>query len=42
MNNYNFNPDWKSKKYYFFPEDIEKYPDAWCFVIWARRGPGKP
>lgn len=32
---------WKSPDYYFFPDDIEKYPDAWCIIVWSRRGPGK-
>lgn len=32
---------WKSDKYYFFPDDIQKYPDAWCYVVYSRRGPGK-
>lgn len=32
---------WKSNKYYYFPDDLEKYPEAWCFVVWSRRGPGK-
>lgn len=41
MNTFNFNPEWKSPDYYFFPDDIRKYPDAWCIVVWSRRGPGK-
>ena len=28
-------------KYYDIRTDIEKYPDAWCYLIWSRRGPGK-
>ena len=32
---------WKSEKYYFFPDDLERYPDAWCYIVWSRRGPGK-
>lgn len=28
-------------KYYDIRDDIEKYPDAWCFLIWSKRGPGK-
>lgn len=31
----------KNVKYYDIREDIEKYPDAWCFLIWSKRGPGK-
>lgn len=34
-------PEWRSEKYYFFPDDLRKYPDAWCYVVWSRRGPGK-
>ena len=37
----NFFPDWRSEDYYFFPDDVRKYPDAWCYVVWSRRGPGK-
>lgn len=33
--------EWKSDKYYYFPDDLERYPDAWCIVVWSRRGPGK-
>ena len=31
----------ENKKYYHFNDDLEKYKDAWCFVVWSRRGPGK-
>lgn len=31
----------KNKKYYHFEDDLQKYPDAWCFVVWSKRGPGK-
>lgn len=27
--------------YYHFGADIEKYPDAWLYIVWSRRGPGK-
>ena len=27
--------------YYHISEDIEKYPDAWLYIIWSMRGPGK-
>lgn len=27
--------------YYHFGQDIEKYPDAWCYVVWSSRGKGK-
>lgn len=33
--------DWKSEKYYYFADDLEKYPGAWCYVVWSRRGSGK-
>ena len=34
--------DWRTnEKYYHFHDDLEKYPDAWCYVVWSRRGPGK-
>lgn len=36
-----FSPDWKSEKYYFFPDDVRRWPDAWLYVVWSRRGPGK-
>ena len=28
-------------KYYDIRTDIEAYPDAWCYLIWSKRGPGK-
>ena len=27
--------------YYHFEEDLQKYPDAWCYVVWSARGKGK-
>lgn len=36
-----FVPDWKSPDYYFFPDDVKRWPDAWLYVVWSRRGPGK-
>ena len=27
--------------YYHFANDLLDYPDAWCYVVWSRRGPGK-
>lgn len=30
-----------TKKYYDIREDFEKYPDAWAFFAWSKRGPGK-
>ena len=28
-------------KYYDIKEDLAAYPDAWCYLIWSKRGPGK-
>ena len=28
-------------KYYHFEDDLNKYPNAWCYVVWSKRGPGK-
>lgn len=28
-------------KYYDIREDLEAYPDAWCYLVWSKRGPGK-
>ena len=28
-------------KYYDIRDDLEKYPDAWAYLIWSSRGPGK-
>lgn len=28
-------------KYYDIRSDLQKYPDAWCYLIWSKRGPGK-
>lgn len=33
--------EWRNDKYYYLPDDLEKYPDAWCYVVWSRRGAGK-
>lgn len=27
--------------YYHFSDDLKKYPDAWCYVVYSQRGPGK-
>lgn len=27
--------------YYHFSEDLQKYPEAWCYIVWSKRGPGK-
>ena len=28
-------------KYYYVENDINKYPDAWCYIVFSKRGPGK-
>ena len=28
-------------KYYDIKHDLAAYPDAWCYLIWSKRGPGK-
>lgn len=37
----NMRPAWRRDDYYFFPDDVRRYPAAWCYVVWSRRGPGK-
>ena len=27
--------------YYHFAKDLQEYPEAACYVVWSRRGPGK-
>lgn len=27
--------------YYHFANDLLDYPEAWCYAVWSRRGPGK-
>ena len=27
--------------YYHFSKDVFNFPEAWCYVVWSRRGPGK-
>ncbi len=27
--------------YYHFASDLLAYPEAWCYIIWSKRGPGK-
>ena len=29
------------KKYYHFEDDLKAYPDAWCYIVWSKRGPRK-
>ena len=31
----------KNPGYYHFCDDLEKYPEAWCYICWSPRGPGK-
>ena len=31
----------KNIKYYDLFEDLKKYNDYWCYVVWSKRGPGK-
>lgn len=34
--------EWReNKNYYHFHDDLNAYPEAWCLVVWSRRGPGK-
>lgn len=28
-------------KYYDIREDLRKFPNMWCYLIWSKRGPGK-
>lgn len=28
-------------KYYDIKDDLAAYPDAWCYLVWSKRGPGK-
>ena len=28
-------------KYYDIKNDLAAYPDAWCYLVWSKRGPGK-
>ena len=28
-------------KYYDIRSDLKAYPDAWCYLVWSKRGPGK-
>jgi len=27
--------------YYHFSKDLQLYPNAWCYIVWSKRGPGK-
>lgn len=41
MTEVNYTPDWRSPDYYFVGDDLRKYPEAWCYIVWSRRGSGK-
>lgn len=28
-------------KYYDIRDDLQAYPEGWCYLIWSKRGPGK-
>ena len=28
-------------KYYDIRDDLKAFPDAWCYLVWSKRGPGK-
>ena len=30
-----------NKKYYHFEDDLHRFPDAWLYAVWSKRGPGK-
>lgn len=40
MTRENYSEDYNDG-YYHFGKDLEDYPDAWCYVVWSKRGPGK-
>jgi len=40
-NDFNYFPDWRSNDYYFFADDLRKYPQAWCYVVYGPRASGK-
>lgn len=31
----------ETSKYYHFEDDLQKYPEAWCYVVYSKRGAGK-
>lgn len=41
MNEYNFYPEWRNEKYYFFADDLRQYPEAWCYIVYGARASGK-
>ena len=41
LKNYkNDNEDTEDGFYHFY-KDLMNFPDAWCYIVWSRRGPGK-
>ena len=30
-----------TKTYYDIRDDLTTFPDAWCYLVWSKRGPGK-
>ena len=42
MNDLKFMPiNQQNHKYYYVDNDLQAYPDAWCYLIYSKRGPGK-
>lgn len=37
----NMKSDYINDGYYHISNDIKRYPEAWLYVVWSRRGPGK-
>ena len=31
----------RADNYYNFSDDLEKFPDCWCYIVWSARGVGK-
>lgn len=31
----------ENKKYYDIRDDMKLFPDAWCYIVYSKRGPGK-
>jgi len=42
MMNFNFIPkSEQNQKYYYIDNDLMQYPDAWLYIVYSKRGPGK-
>lgn len=41
MKNYKNDFEDTADGFYHFGKDVFNFPDAWCYVVWSRRGPGK-